>query len=431
MLSVLEYALLCGSQAKGSSGVRRGFRETLFDLLDDGQSLLRLRAASRQMHHIIGHRPGRLFRRLYVKAPMNDEEDQLALERAAPFCHSLTITITSTEMEKSLTTDLARGGRNNLLELVRGRNAQSRMTTSSYDAASIYSTVTGLTARMSVPPAQLSHSDQVAQELSRRQWLSIFSCFRQLQTLTFRIHGDPAWPGRNEVEDLLITIRAALEQTDLPHLTEVQLKPIHAMGIVHLRWTGLSAFGPPPRLPTPTKPPIIWHRLTILDIHLRNPFTTSQLTPAQRLMFKKLLYDYLRAFTSTLQSLRFVWLDGEGPSPLTLHHEDGLARSRLPLQWHVLETLWLGNITFPHSTIALASRMAPKLKGLWMLRSTCMNERRLNLDAHDMWVEVLSRNQTSAAAGLQDNTSSVSSQSARTSATPWASGISRVEGRYR
>ncbi|KAI6810967.1 hypothetical protein KC332_g2053, partial [Hortaea werneckii] len=168
----------------------------------------------------------------------------------------------------------------------------------------------------------------------------------------------------------------------MPELREVKLIPVHAMGIVHLRWSGLSAFGPVASL---NKDLLIWQRLQLLDIQLRNPFADGKLSRAQELMFKKILYDYLRSFAPTLCRLYFLWLDGEGPSPLMLHTEAGL-EDRRPLYWYNLQELRLGNITKAHESIELAGDHFPKLEKLQMLRPRAGPSDHNGIDP---WVDIL------------------------------------------
>lgn len=163
----------------------------------------------------------------------------------------------------------------------------------------------------------------------------------------------------------------------MPSLHEVRFNPVHIMGIIHLRWNGQGAFGTirRPRPPSPLTNPI-WQNLQTLDLQLLNPFIpVSPVTPSQALMFWKLSYDYLRSFTPTLRILRLVWLDADGPSPMTLHLEDDLVGTREPLRWQALEELWVGNITFTNRTVQLADYLAPGLRKLMVLRSTYRNSR--------------------------------------------------------
>ncbi|RMX95022.1 hypothetical protein D0867_13641 [Hortaea werneckii] len=136
------------------------------------------------------------------------------------------------------------------------------------------------------------------------------------------------------------------------------------MGIVHLRWSGLSAFGPVASLNNDL---LVWQRIQVLDIQLHNPLANGKLSRSQQLMFKKILYDYLRSFAPTLCRLHFLWLDGEGPSPLMLHTEAGL-EDRKPIHWHSLQGLRLDNIIKEHESAELAGDYFPKLEKLQMLR---------------------------------------------------------------
>jgi len=228
-----------------------------------------------------------------------------------------------------------------------------------------------------------------------------------MQRLTLRIHGDPAWPGRTATEDTLVNIRSALEYASPPNLRELHLTPIHAMGIIHLRFTSLAAFGlPPPRPAAPS--PIIWSHLHTLDLQITNPFAT--LTPPQTTMFTKLLHSYLHALAPTLQTLRFIWLgNATGPSPMTLHTEPGL-ENRRALTWPSLSELWLGRIANPHRAIQLAPALAPKLERFMTLR--CGNSKhnkneRVETEYPNAWVEVLlAKRRTSEEGDVDDEVAS-------------------------
>ncbi|GAB7323274.1 hypothetical protein MBLNU13_g05752t1 [Cladosporium sp. NU13] len=121
------------------------------------------------------------------------------------------------------------------------------------------------------------------------------------------------------------------------------------MCIVHLRWSGFGAFGA-----LAVKPFNVWSNLHTLDVQLENPFLAKQrLSKSQQVMFKKILYDYLLSFAKSLKCLRFVWLDEDGPSPMTLELEPGLEGCRQAIVWTALEEVYLGNIALPHRTIRL------------------------------------------------------------------------------
>ncbi|KAK4548907.1 hypothetical protein LTR36_008680 [Oleoguttula mirabilis] len=410
MISRLEDALLRSNKPNGA------FREKLFEYLDDGATLRRLRAASRVLRDLVDHHPGRLFRNLYIKAPLTERQHLRSLDLILQFCQNLTITV---EAEKH---DSGRSSRrfSNERALPNHRKVLAKSSRYKWRQSSDSRTTHNLSARASVPPGQMPPGLQSSQHASRELWASIFSRCDDLQSLTLRIDGDPAWPGRTSVEDAIVDIRLALEDSEVGNLVEVRLTPVHAMGIIHLRWTGMSAFGSP--MPALAPSPQVWARVETLDLQLKSPFATGKLLAAQQLMFKKIMYEYLRSFAPTLRSLRFVWLDGEGPSPLTLHLEEEL-ENRLPLKWHKLEELWVGNVSYPHRAIRLASELAPKLERLATLRST-HRDSRMDLADPNAWVHVLLGKRQSDPSTWADTASSVYSQSARSSYEP--GGVSRT-----
>ena len=407
MLSKLEDALLRSNKPSKPNG---GFRGKLFAYLDDGVSLRRLRTVSRVLHDLVDHHPERMFRNLKITAPLDEQQDVSSLEIVLPFCHNLTITILSDTRTLSGSSAPHSGlGDDDRLSL-RSHHSAPGMLRSQWrrEARIKYE----LMLRASVSPSQLLPVLQLAQKRARQRWLSVFSRCHQLRTLTLRVHGDPSWPGRTKVEDALVDIRTSLEQSPLPKVREVRLTPLHAMGVVHLRWTGCSSFG---ALLTADKGPVIWARLEVLDLQLRNPFlASSTLKPVQVTMFKKVLYDYFRSFAPTLRRLRFVWLNGNGPSPLTLHLETEL-EGRPTLKWDKLEELWIGNTSLPYRAMQLASTVAPNLERLWTLKAT---HRDSSMDSGDpdAWISVMLDKGKCNVGMWTDTTSSIYSQSARSSA---------------
>lgn len=187
------------------------------------------------------------------------------------------------------------------------------------------------------------------------------------------------------MEDTLVQLRVALESVQLPNVRSIRLAPIHAMGIVHIRWSGLGVFGN-----TSTSGNQLWSHLHTLDLQIQNPFLAKhKLSESQQIMFKKVLYDYLRSFSDTLKCLRFVWMDEDGPGPFTLDLEPGLEGRRQPILWTALDELCLGNIVLPHRTIRrLPERVANSDVRLKMLRSTYRHSRAV-FDNGEEWVEVL------------------------------------------
>ncbi|KAK5119465.1 hypothetical protein LTR85_007565 [Meristemomyces frigidus] len=403
MVSKFEHFLL------RTSGPNSACRDRLFQYLDDGVTLRRLRAASYVLRDIVDHKPARLFRDLCLKAPLTDEHLG-SLEQILQFCQNLTITVEAEKRDSGRTSwKLSDAPVSPRMPNVLARSSRYKWRQSSDNRVT-----RNLSARASVPPGQLPSGLQNAQDAAQWRWMCIFSHCRELQRLTLRVNGDPAWPGRTTVEDEMVIIRNALELSEIPKLADLRLTPVHAMGIIHLRWNGVSAFG------SRTSPiglaPKVWSRIERLDLQLMSPFATGRLTGAQQVMFKKVLHDYLRNLAPTLASLRFVWLDGEGPSPLTTHLEDDL-EIRAPLMWRELEELWVGNVTYPHRAIRLASELAPKLKRLATLRSTHPDSH-MDLADENAWVHVLLGQRRSDPRNFADTASSVYSQSARSTYAP-------------
>jgi hypothetical protein len=239
-----------------------------------------------------------------------------------------------------------------------------------------------------------------------------------LKTLTLRINGDPAWPGLTDVEEMLITLRIAIESANLRKLKTLCLAPVHAMGIIHLRWFGMGAFGE-----TSASGICIWQNIDTLDVRIQNPFTTQKLTEAQSIMFKKILYEYLHSFAPTLRCLRLVWLGGNGPSPLTLHLRPDV-EGRAEIHWPKLEELCVGNVILPRRMIKLTPELAPNVTRLKTLRST---RRDSSMDASDSsaWVDVTEMGDTIQGEEA-DMASSIYSRSPRSEGSTWLGGISRT-----
>ncbi|KAK1062245.1 hypothetical protein LTR74_010442 [Friedmanniomyces endolithicus] len=359
----------------------QGFRFKLFSYLDE-PTLRRLRAVSPIVRDMVDSRPGRLFEDLYVHAPLDEEQPNREFERVANFCHNLTITVKERFPPGSEPSEESRR-----LQTL-SRTPWWLPPASVVESHAFY--FTKPTARISLPFGLLPAKERTARTLANKKWTSIFTRCRELRHLTLRIHGDSSWPGRTLIEATLVTLRLALETSHPPNLHAISYTPIHAMGLIHLRWSGaLAPFGPPSP-PLPTNPTTtIWQNLHTLTLHLLNPFhPTSALTPPQTLLAKKSLYAFLRSFTPTLQTLRFVYLDFEGPNPLTLHLEPGLVGEREPLRWRALRELWVGGIAALGRTLESVEEVAPGLEGLWVFRG---GRGRAGLDYEDegAWVNCL------------------------------------------
>lgn len=371
MISKLEDALLrCSSESK--------MRSKLFGYLDNTE-MRNLRSVSRVLRDLVEHDPTRIFRQLYLQVPFLETDRLDTLELIAPCCQNLTITVTERRQAKSSKGHLRAASDS----LIRGRGvfrsstrAQKRESRPKFRSTS--------DKRLRLESKAPTPERRVSQDVAHQEWLGIFLRMRNLGTITLRVDdSDSVWPGRTGVEDALVTLRTAIEESaaTLSNLKEVRLAPVHAMGVVHLRWNNLSRFSVgghrsshyTPSIPLLPTPSTVWQNLQTLHLHLRNPFANPAgdvLTKAQQQMFLKLLHDYLRGFTDTLRTLQFVWLEADGPSPVTLQCEPGLEH-RPALVWDKLEELWLGNTTCTHRTITSLPELAPKCTTMKLLRRGC------------------------------------------------------------
>lgn len=374
-------------------------RQLLLEHLDDC-SLRKLRLVSRVLHNIISRHPNRIFEQIYVSSPWSNHTGMSSLTAVAPFCRTLTVKV---GREKALTESRPR----NLLQRLRpksdpesikednisaperwrrvrtalaisSRKSSPTSTTPSVDRTS----ATALSNTSSKQPA----SSRLSETPARHAWTAFLSKCGQLQCIVISTNGKPGWPGKTHVEDDLTDLRVALEAVYLPHVRRVSLTPVHAMGIIHLRWSGFGAFGA-----LAVKPFNVWSHLHTLDVQLENPFSAKQrLSESQQVMFNEILYDYLLSFAETLKCLRFIWLNEDGPSPMTLELEHGLAGCRQAIVWTALEEVYLGNIALPHRTIRLLpERVVRAGVQLKTLRSTHRHSRGA-WDDDNAWVKVLS-----------------------------------------
>ena len=311
MVSMLEDMLL-----RYSNGTAR-LRQLLLEHLDDC-SLRRMRLMSRVLHSLISKYPERIFEQLYVSAPWSNYADMSSLIAVAPFCRTLTVKV---GYESVHTEPKPR----KLLQILRpnsGTDFLNELDTSARERWRKVRTVLAISSRKSSPSSAPLSIDQYSATRpstnstspkqpassifsgtsARHVWTIILSRCELLQSIVINTKGKPGWPGRTHVEDDLIDLRVALETVHLPHVRRVRLTPVHAMGIVHLRWSGFGAFGA-----LAVKPVNIWSKLHTLDVQLENPSLAKQrLSEPQQVVFKKILYDYMLSFAETLKCLRFV-----------------------------------------------------------------------------------------------------------------------------
>lgn len=373
-------------------------RTILLECLDDS-SIRKLRLVSRILHGLLDRRPDKMFGQLFVSAPWSERIDINSLKAVAPGCRTLVVKIGH---EQAHSRQRPRGmvqrqGPNGRPHSLGDRNASTwgwwrtakkafavpnRNPTPSSVTISIdqFSDITRSTDSSKRPVSSRS-SDTSSQNI----WTEFLSHCKQLEKIVIITNGEPTWPGRTNIEVELVQLRVALESAHLPSLRYVSLSPVHAMGIIHLRWSGFAAFGDVSISPTN-----IWSNLHTLDVQLKNPFSAQRkLSERRQVIFKKTLYDYLRSFATTLKCLRFVWLDGDGPSPMTLDLEPGLEGHRHPIMWTALEEVYLGNIMLPHRTIRLLPERVVKANvRLKTLRGTHRNSR-VMFDDENAWLEVL------------------------------------------
>ena len=355
MLSKIEDILLRDRKGRGS------FQGTLFECLDDGTSLLRLRRVSRTLYDLLDHHSRRLFCQLYIHSAALSAKERMTLASIAPFCQHLTITVSDSTVAS---TDMS----------------------------------------------ERTH-------LQAKSWCDLLRRCTNVSCLTLRVHGDVRWPGYTGVEAELVSVRIAIEHAKFTRLLTLNLMPVHAMGIIHLQWNTLHSFGESRATSSAT----VWERIETLDLRINH---ASDLSEQRQIVFKKLLYSYLNSFAPTLRCLHLTWLDGKGPSPFTLHLEAGL-EDRHAIQWQVLEEAWLGSITSPHRTLRLIPVVAPSMALFKMLRSTHRESWAVDPSDSSAWMDVVLGSSQLLTDDVFDSMSSVYSRQSTRDSSAWDGGISR------
>lgn len=114
---------------------------------------------------------------------------------------------------------------------------------------------------------------------------------------------------RSIVDYALISLRIAVERSQLLALDTLSLQSIHAGAVLYLNPTmGIGA------LPNSTRR---WRQIKKLNIDMDNlPFAPGP--PADHL---KVLHSYLQVFSPCLERLKFRWQGSKGMCPVTLHDE--------------------------------------------------------------------------------------------------------------
>lgn len=332
----------------------------------DARSLRHLRASSRSLKGFVDNRGQIAFPEIYLYAPVRAGTTTQGIENIAPFCRSLTIKV-SLPKDASIESAPSDTKSTSSKKPRRGTNALRRL--------DIVKKLWSSSLSLLLPPAStpnpnpslpsLQHPD--ALEMDFRLWEHLFAQFPHLTHLTLRVtpsHNYPSWPGRQALEETLLLLRISLERSRPRNLQTLTCSPIHAMGLIHLRWTSFGAFREVPSRVNMR----LWRNLSTLNLRVLNPL--GEIDERKGIMFLGILYDYLRSFAPTLRTLQFVWLGGRdgGPSPLCLEDEAGL-QHRPPLHWPRLESFWFGNLSRPNRTISLIPDVAPRCMEVKALRS--------------------------------------------------------------
>ncbi|KAG9967657.1 hypothetical protein KCU98_g16237, partial [Aureobasidium melanogenum] len=195
-----------------------------------------------------------------------------------------------------------------------------------------------------------------------QQWCETFRLLPNLETVHIACNGDPAWPGCTDIESALIMLRITLERVNPKHIHTVCLSPIHAMGIMHLRWAGAGAYGEACASRNP-----VWYRLKVLKLGILSPYNEGRLSKCQTQLFEKILADYLLSFSRTLMKLDLSWLGEAGPNPFIA--EEGHQTMKLTKSWNRLEELRLINVVMNRSTSNI-TQLAPNIRKLTIAGGT-------------------------------------------------------------
>ena len=132
---------------------------------------------------------------------------------------------------------------------------------------------------------------------------------------------------RSTVDYALISLRIAVERTNLKALETLSLDSVHPGAVLYLNPSmGFAA------LPNSARR---WRQIRKLAIHM-DSITCSPTSPMDHF---KLLHSYLQQFSSSLRQLKFRWNGFKGPCPLSLGRESRLQedspKSACPTRCHL------------------------------------------------------------------------------------------------
>ena len=140
-------------------------------------------------------------------------------------------------------------------------------------------------------------------------FINALSHMQNLRHLSISCPGqDPAQRYRRDVVDYaLISLRIAIERSPLPHLEKLSLNHIHPSGLHYLRHA--SGFGCTPSAGRR------WKQIKKLHIIMDS---WDFYGPSPGLDHLKILDDYIRSFSPSLEKVAFGWNGRRGPCPFTL-----------------------------------------------------------------------------------------------------------------
>lgn len=140
-------------------------------------------------------------------------------------------------------------------------------------------------------------------------FITAFKALTKMRHLTVRCPGqDPKERYRRDVVDYaLISLRIALERAPLEKLTKLSLSQLHPSAFNYLRHT--PGFG---CVPSASKR---WRQIRNLRISVE---AWDFYGPSPGLDHLKILDDYVRNFSPTLEKLSFTWIGRKGPCPVAL-----------------------------------------------------------------------------------------------------------------
>ena len=150
-------------------------------------------------------------------------------------------------------------------------------------------------------------------------WLPLLSLTPHVATLTVSAPGSAssARPTLSTLEASLIALRQALERSRPRCLATLRLFPLSPHAILHLRWSGGTAFRAADWTGSGA-----WAALRQLHVHCTNAASAAdpaaRPSPAQQRDAAAVLHDWLASFRARLEVLRWTWLGRPGPCVLFL-----------------------------------------------------------------------------------------------------------------